>query len=153
MGSPERTIIEQLKTTLAEISTGDGYNYSLDGADQVHVGGTFLPDRLPSLYIFADETQSQIVQGRTALNSFTRTQLVTIEMWIGTNSTDPGEVHLAPLDAQHDIMRKLELDRSINGLVDDIIMNCDRIYAVKDLPGVTVARVNLTLRYREVAGT
>ena len=143
----------QLQTTIATITTGGGYNYDLSGDDQVHIGGTFLPDRIPSCYIFAGKTGSAMIGGRTALNSYARTQLVTIEMWIGTNSTDPAEIHLSPLDAQHDIMKVLEGDRTINGNVDDIIMDADRIYSVPEIPGVTVAVVELTLTYREVAGS
>ena len=53
MGSPERTIMNQIKTTLATITTGGGYNYDLSGDDQVQIGGKFIPDRIPAAYIFA----------------------------------------------------------------------------------------------------
>ena len=152
MGSPERTILTQLKSTLATVTTSGGYNYDLSGADQVHIGGTFLPDRVPSAYIFAGTTTSALIPGRTALNSYGRTQLVTVEMWIGNNSTDPAESHLSALDAQHDLMMVIESDRTIGGNVDDVIINAERSYSVAEMPGVTVAILELTLRYREVGG-
>ena len=152
MGSPERTIMNQIKTTLATITTGGGYNYELSGDDQVQIGGKFLPDRIPAAYIFAGETSSALNAGRTALNSYSRTQPVTIEMWIGSNSTDPAEQHLAPLDAQNDVMKILESDRTLNGNVDDLIINANRADEVPELPGVALVVFTVTLTYREVAG-
>lgn len=152
MGSPERTIMNRLKTVIAGITTDGGYNYDLSGDDQVLIGGTFLPSRLPSVYLFGEDTNSSIQAGRTALNSYQRQQLVRIEMWVGHNSTDPAEIHLAPFDAQHDLMKAIELDPTLDGNVDSVIMNAQRSSAVRDMPGVAVAVVTLTIAYREVRG-
>jgi hypothetical protein len=154
MGSKERQILGAIKSQIEAVNGTGTYTFDLSGSDQVLLGATMIPDRLPSAYIYALSLSSQITPGRTVLRNYDRTFQVQIEAWVNATSDAVGEQMLRALDMQDDILKAIESDRSLGGEVDDVILNA-QTYDGEALqrPGLGCAVIVCTCTYREVGGT
>jgi len=75
-------------------------------------------------------------------------------MWVGCNSADSEDIHLATLDAQNDVMLALEADRTLAGAIDDLEVNGTTYDGEAfDSPGLGVAVLQLRMLYSETAGS
>lgn len=154
MGSKERLILGAIKSQLEGIDATGTYTFDLSGDDQVMVGATMMPDRIPAIYIYASATQSVISPGRTVLRNYDRTLFVQIEAWVNATTSAVGEAHLRALDIQDDVFKAVESDRTLGGEVDDVILS-GQTYDGEALqrPGLGLAVVICQCSYREVGGT
>ena len=150
----ERAILNQIKTQLADIDATGSYTHDLSGTDQIKIGGKFSPDRLPAAYLWSISTTTSQTPGRTLLSKYSRTMTAQIEMWVGCNSADSEDIHLATLDAQNDVMLALEADRTLAGAIDDLEVNGTTYDGEAfDSPGLGVAVLQLRMLYSETAGS
>ena len=154
MGSKERNILGAMKSQIANIDGTGTFTFDLSGTDQVVIGATMTPDRIPAAYLYASATQSTISPGRTVLRNYDRTLLVQIEAWVTATTDAPGESHLRALDIQDDLFKAIESDRTLGGQVDDVILS-GQTYDGEALqrPGLGLAVVICQCSYREVGGT
>ena len=149
----ERSILERIKAVLATIDGTGSYTFDLSGTDQVFIGALFLPHRIPSAHIYGGNLGSAQVGGTTLLTGYDRTMRVRIECWVGINSTDGAEIHLAPLDAYNDIRLVLENDRTLNSNVHDLIVSVTTVEpSDPEFPGLGLAILDVDITYRQTAG-
>jgi hypothetical protein len=150
--STEVDIIERIKADLEGV-TGSGYAYDLSGSDQVVVGETFAPHRVPGVYIFPGQVRSGQSAGKTLLTSYDRTFNLQIEGWVAPTTDTPGEALKAALNLGSDVMKALENDRSLNTNVHDVEMSMIGFEgAALQRPGLGAVVVECVITYRETAG-
>ena len=151
----ERTILNQIKTQIANVGTGPAgtYAHDLRGDDQVVIGESFAPHRLPGCYIYPNGVTTAQTAGRTVLRNYDRTMSVQIEAWTAATSSAPGTALLDALDLQDDIMRALESDRSLGGNVRDLEISASAFDGHElDRPGLGLAVLVCSIDYTETAG-
>ena len=149
----ERSILERIKNRIETVNGSGSFAYDLSGADQVKIGAKFSGDRLPSAYVYATGITTEQVAGRTTLVNYDRPMSVNVELFVGANSADPGEVHLVGIDAASDIMIALENDRSLNGNANDLEIAMSTFDGEEfDMPGIAVVVCQMQITYSETAG-
>lgn len=149
----ERSILERIKTTIATVNGAGSYTYDFSSTDQVKIGAKYSGDRLPSAYIYSTGITTEQASGRTTLTSYDRVMSVNVELFVGANSADPGEVHLVGMDAASDIMIALENDRTLNGNALDLELVMQSFDGEEfDLPGIAIVVLQMSITYRETAG-
>lgn len=155
MGSTERSLLERVKADLAAIDGTGSYNYDFTPTDAV-ILGTEQPGtapRSPGIYIFPMSISTNQTTGRTPMNRFDRVMIVQVDVWVPRTTEAPGNAMLAAVDAQSDVMRALENDRSLNSLAHDIEIDASAYDGLEvELPGYGVATLRMTIMYSEVAG-
>lgn len=150
--SVEVDIIERVQTDLQGI-TGGGYTYDLSGSDQVVVGETFAPHRVPGVYVFPGSIRSSQSAGTTLLTAYDRTMTVQIEGWVAPTTDTPGAALLAALNLGSDMMKALENDRTLNDNVHDVEMSMISFDGAElQRPGLGAVVVECVITYRETAG-
>ena len=153
MGSRERDILAAIKSQLEGVDGTGTYTFDLSTGDQVLIGATMIPDRIPAAYLYATATQSAITPGRTVLRNYDRTLVVQIEAWVNATTSTPGADHLRALDMQDDIFKAVESDRTLGGNVDDVILS-GQTYDGEALqrPGLGLAVIICQCSYRDIGG-
>ena len=149
----ERTILNQIKTQIGNVNGSGSYTADLSGSDQVCIGESFSPHRLPGVYIYPNGITTTQAAGRTVLTRFDRTMTVQIEAWTAATSSAPGTALLDALDLQDDIMRALESDRSLGGNVRDIEIAANSYDGHElDRPSLGLCVLVCSISYTEVSG-
>ena len=149
----ERTILNQIKTQIATVNGSGSYTADLSGSDQVVIGETFAPHRLPGCYIYPNGITTTQAAGRTVLPRYDRNMSVQIEAWTAATSSAPGTALLDALDLQDDIMRALESDRSLGGNVRDLEISASAFDGHElDRPGLGLAVLICSIDYTEPGG-
>ena len=149
----ERTILNQIKTQIGNVNGSGSYSADLSGSDQVCIGESFAPHRLPGCYIYPNGINTSQAAGRTVLTRYDRTMSVQIEAWTAATSSAPGTALLDALDLQDDIMRALEADRSLGGNVRDIEISASAFDGHElDRPGLGLCVLVCSISYTEVSG-
>ena len=153
MSSARRAILEAVVTAVKTATVAGGYNYDLDddsGTPRVSVGNLFPPLLYPSVQVLPEGRPSET---GPELTGWTRRQSYTLIGWVQGDGTPSGAMYAAA-DLADDIERTLEADRSLGGLVDDVILS-DSYFAgeeidagLSDVGGVVTS---LTATYRERA--
>ena len=155
MASTERSILERIKVDLAAINGSGSYNYDFSATDSVVLGTeppTVAP-RAPGIYVFTINLNSSRQSGKTPLNSYTREFFVQLDVWVPRTSESNENAMLAAVDAQSDVMRALENDPTLNGLVHDLELNGVTYDGESiQLPGYGVATLRLRIEYHERRG-
>ena len=149
----ERTILNQIKTQIGNVNGSGSFSADLSGADQVVIGESFSPHRVPGAYIYPNGITTTQAAGRTVLTRFDRTMTVQIEAWTAATSSAPGTALLDALDLQDDIMRALESDRSLGGNVRDIEIEATSFDGHElDRPSLGLCVLVCSISYTEVSG-
>ena len=144
----ERTILNRIKTQISNVNGSGSYTADLSGSDQVVIGESFAPHRLPGCYIYPDGITTAQTAGRTVLSRYDRTMSVQIEAWTAATSSAPGTALL-----QDDIMRALESDRSLGGNVRDLEISASAFDGGElDRTGLGLAVLVCSPSYTETAG-
>jgi len=155
--STARSIIENIKSQIATNVNGAGsYTYDLTGTDQVVIGESFQPHRVPGAYVFFGGGSTAQTAGTTVLTRYDRTMLCQVEGWVPSDSAAPGEAALDALDLCDDIMRAIETDRTL-GLLSSGVRDVEIAYNAVDgqeldRPGLGLCILQVTVRYVEKAG-
>jgi|21_taG_2_1085346.scaffolds.fasta_scaffold00229_15 hypothetical protein len=154
MSSTEQSILSRVKTDLVAIDGSGSYNYDFSGADQVSLALAIDPLRVPGVYISPLTTSTSQNAGRTPMNRYDREMVLQIDVFVPTTSSAPGTAILAALDAQSDIMRAIENDRSLGGLVHDVAIDASAYDGAElDRPRMGVSTLRLKINYSEIAGS
>jgi hypothetical protein len=149
--SRETDILDRIKADLQGI-TGSGFTYDLSGDDRVVIGQTFQSHRVPGAYIFPGAVRSTQTAA-TVLSRYDRQFLVQIEGWVPAINDTPGTAVAAALNLGSDIMKALESDRSLNGLVHDVQLDLLSFDGAElQRPNMGAVVVQLTITYSETAG-
>ena len=149
----ERAIMLRVQDQIQNCNGSGSYTYDLSGSDQVCIGESFAPTRVPGVYIFANGVTTAQTAGRTVLTRYDREMKIQIEAWVGATSAAPGIALLDAMDLQDDIMRALESDRSLDGNARDVEIEATAYDGAEmDRPGMGMAVLILTVRYTETAG-
>ena len=149
----ERTILNQIKTQIANVNGSGSYTADLSGTDQVVIGESFAPHRLPGCYIYPNGVTTTQAAGRTVLTRDDRTMSGQVEAGTPATASAPGTALLDAMDLQDDIMRALEADRSLGGNVRDIEIAASSFDGHElDRPSLGLAVLVLTIEYTETAG-
>ncbi len=123
----ERTILNQIKTQIANVNGSGSYSANLSGDDQCVIGESFAPHRLPGCYIYPNGINTTQAAGRTVLTRYDRTMSVQIEA--------------------------LEADRSLGGNVRDIEIAANSYDGHElDRPGLGLCVLVCSISYTEVSG-
>ena len=150
--STETDIIERIQTDLQGV-TGSGYTYDLSGSDQVVIGESFAPHRVPGVYVFPGSIKSSQGPG-TVLSRYDRQMLVQIEGWVAPTTDTPGTALKGALNLGSDIMKAIENDRTLNANVRDVQMDMISFDGSElQRPGLGAVVVQLTVTYSETAGS
>ena len=154
MGSTEVNILNQVKSNLQGIS-GGAYNYDFSATDRVIVGQDQEPVRVPCLYIHPISISTSQPAGRVNLKSYLREFRVQIDAFVPSTSSAPGTGLYAALNAGSDVMKALELDRSLGSVgVRDIEIEMSAWDGHElDRPGIGICSMQLRIMYSEVGGT
>lgn len=154
MGSTESDILDRIVTNLSGINGTGSYDYDLSGSDQVQIGMTAEPARVPAAYIFPITLNTSQTKGRTPLRRYDRTLKVQIDVYVPATGSAPGNAIKAALNAQDDVMLALELDRSLGSTgVHDIEIEASAYDGAElNRPGLGVATLLLTVIYSETGG-
>ena len=153
MASKEQSILSRVKTDLAAIDGSGSYNYDFSAADQVSLAAAIDPLRVPGIYIAPLTTSTSQNAGRTPMNRYDREMVLQVDVFVPTTSAVPGTAILAAIDAQSDVMRALENDRSLNGLAHDLEIDGSAYDGAElDLPRMGVSTLRVRIKYSEVAG-
>ncbi len=154
MGSARRSILEGVVTAIKAATVAGGYNYDLDddsGTPRVYVGNTYPPNVYPAVMVLPEGRPSETGPELTA---YTRRQSYTLIGWVQGDGSTSGAMYAAA-DLADDIEKTLEADRSLGGLVDDLILS-DSYFSgeevdasLTDIGGVVCS---LQVRYRERGG-
>ena len=154
MGSTERDILQRVKTDLAGI-TGDSYNYDFSAADRVVLGSDQEPIRVPCAYVNPLNVTTNQTAGKTRLRNYDREFSLQIDVFVPSTSSEPGNAVLAALDAQSDVMKALENDRSLGSVgVRDLEVRASAYDGAElDLPSIGVASLVVRVIYSERAGS
>ena len=151
----ERDILNQIKTQIANVGSlpAGTYTHDLRGEDQVVIGESFSPGRIPCAYIYPNGVTTTQAAGTTVLTRYDRNMSVQVEAWCAATSSAPGTALLDALDLQDDIMRALEADRSLGGYVRDIEISASSFDGHElDRPSLGLAVLVLSIDYTETAG-
>ena len=149
----ERTILNQIKTQIGNVNGSGSFTSDLPGSDQVVIGESFAPGRIPCAYIYPNGVTTTQAAGTTVLTRYDRTMSVQVEAWCAATSSAPGTALLDALDLQDDIMRALEADRSLGGNVRDIEISASSFDGHElDRPSLGLAVLVLSIDYTETAG-
>ena len=149
----ERTILNQIKTQIATVNGSGSFTADLSGSDQVVIGESFSPGRIPCAYIYPNGITTTQAAGRTVLTRYDRNMSVQIEAWTAATSSAPGTALLDALDLQDDIMRALESDRSLGGNVRDLEISASAFDGHElDRPGLGLAVLICSIDYTETGG-
>ena len=155
MASTERSILERIKVDLAAIDGTGSYNFDFSATDAVVLGtepATAAP-RAPGIYVFTINTNSSRIKGKTPLNSYTREFYVQLDVWVPRTTESNANAMLAALDAQSDVMRALENDPTLGGVVNDLELNGVTYDGEAiQLPGYGVATLRVKVEYNEKRG-
>ena len=155
MGSTERSILERIRTDCATIDGSGSYNYDFSADDAVILGtepiGT--QPRAPGIYIFPINLNSSRQKGKTPLNSYTRDYMVQVDVWGPRTTETAANAMLAAVDAQSDVMRVLENDPTLGGVVHDLEINAASYDGESiQMPGYGVVTLRVTVEYNEKRG-
>ena len=149
----ERTIVTQVKTQLANVNGAGGYANDLSGSDQIVIGESFSPHRLPGAYVYVNTVKTTQTAGRTVLTRYDRQMDLQIEAWCASTSSAAGTTILDALDLQNDIMKALETDRSLGGNVRDVQIEASAYDGQElDRPSLGLAVLTVSVFYTETAG-
>ena len=151
--STERTILTAIKTQIQNVNGSGSYTFNLSGADQVVLGESFQPHRVPGCYVYFLNVSTAQTGGTTRLNAYDRTMTCQVEGWVAAENSTPGNAALEAVDLMDDIMRALEADRSLGGNVRDIEISASSLDGQElDRPGLGLCILQLVVRYTETAG-
>lgn len=151
--SKERTILAAIKTQIQNVNGSGSYTFDLSGADQVVLGESFQPHRVPGCYVYFLNVSTAQTAGTTALTRYDRTMTCQIEGWVAAENSTPGNAALEAVDLMDDIMRALEADRSLDNNVRDIEISASSLDGQElDRPGLGLCILQLIVRYTETAG-
>lgn len=149
----ERTIVNQVKTQIANVNGSGSYTHDLSGSDQVVIGEAFSPHRLPGAYVYVNGIKTQQTARRTVLTRYDRQMEIQIEAWCAATNSSAGTTILDALDLTDDIMRALETDRTLSNNVRDIEIEASAYDGQElDRPSLGLAVLTLTVLYTETAG-
>ena len=155
MGSRERDILSRLKTVCSSIDGTGSYNYDFSDTDAVLIGhepATVAP-RAPGVYIYPGPLGSSRKPQRTPLNSFSRLFKVQLDVWVPRTAGTAENACLAIVDAQSDVMRALENDPELNGLVHDLEIDAQTYDGdAIQLQGYGVVTLLVKIEYNEKRG-
>ena len=153
MASKEQSILNRIKTDLSGIDGSGSYNYDFSAADRVTLAMAIEPLRVPGIYVAPLTTTTSQTAGRTPMNRYDREMVIQVDVFVPTTSSAPGTAILAALDAQSDVMRAMENDRRLNGLVHDLEIDASAYDGAElDRPRMGVSTLRLRVKYSEVAG-
>ena len=156
MGSTERSILERVKTDCVAVDGSGAYNYDFSATDSVIIGiePAGVAPRAPGVYIYPVSVASSRQKGKTPLNSFSRVFVVQLDVWVPKTSLTAESAILAALNAQSDVMRALENDPTLNGLVHDVEIDASAYDGEAiQVPGYGVSSLRLKVEYHEKRGT
>ena len=149
----ERTILSAIQTQIQGVNGSGSYTFNLSGGDQVVLGESFQPHRVPGCYVYFLGLSTAQTPGTPALTRYDRTMTVQLEAWCAAESSAPGNAALEAVDLMDDIMRALESDRSLGGNVRDIEISASSVDGQElDRPGLGLCIMQLLIRYTETAG-
>ena len=156
MASTERSILERIQTDLEAIDGTGSYNYDFSATDAVVLGtepvGT--APRAPGIYVFPLNTRSSRIKGKTPLNSYSREFHIQIDGWVPRTTESTSNAMISAVDAQSDIMRALENDPTLGGVVHDLELDAATSDGeVLQLPGYGVVTLRMRVEYAEKRGT
>ena len=153
MAATARTALSNIKTRIAGITTGGGFHYSLDGADQVVIASPIHPERVPAVYLDVQSVTSALAEGKTHLNAYTRTVVYGFLGFVASNTDSPSDRTLAAMDLLDDITARLEGDRGLSNTVFDLVVVGTAFDgAAEDLPSLGVVAGTITIWWRTAAG-
>jgi hypothetical protein len=155
MGSTERSILARIKTDIEGIDGSGSYNYDLSSADAVVMGAepVGVAPRAPGAYLFPVDVSSSRKQGKTPLNRYSRVFVVQVDVWVPRTAGTAESAILAAVDAQSDVMRALENDPTLNGLVHDLEIDAAAYDGeALQVPGYGVVALRVRVEYSEVRG-
>lgn len=145
----EWSILEAVRTAIAAVTTGGGYNNTLSGTDQVVVGeAPFAPDLLPFAAVAFGGNRTE---HGPRLGQYKPTTMVVIGAMTAYTADTPSSRTRAALQLAYDIRSALESDRTLGGLVLDLIVTSETDLA-GDEPEMDAqyARIVLTVEvYRQ----
>jgi len=151
----ERSILEAVVSALKTIDGTGSFTYDLSGDDQVLVGRGSRPARVPAAFVAVEGLDTAQVPGQTPLTRYDRTLTLTVVAFAQASDDKPGSVHAASLDLQDDVMRALEADRSLGGLVYDLEI-VSQLYDGAELDarasGLGIVALAVRCRYAETGG-
>ena len=151
--STERTILTAIQTQIQNVNGSGSYTFNLSGADQVVLGESFQPHRVPGCYVYFLNVSTAQTGGSTRLNAYDRTMTCQVEAWVAAENSTPGNAALEAVDLMDDIMRALEADRSLDGNARDIEISASSLDGQElDRPGLGLCILQLVVRYTETAG-
>lgn len=151
--SKERTILAAIKTQIQNVNGSGSYTFDLSGADQVVLGESFQPHRVPGCYVYFLNVSTAQTAAVTVLTRYDRTMTCQIEGWVAAENSTPGNAALEAVDLMDDIMRALEADRSLDSNVRDIEISASSLDGQElDRPGLGLCILQLIVRYTETAG-
>jgi hypothetical protein len=151
--SKERTILAAIRTQIQNVNGSGSYTFDLSGADQVVLGESFQPHRVPGCYVYFLNVSTAQTAGTTVLTRYDRTMTCQIEGWVAAENSTPGNAALEAVDLMDDIMRALEADRSLDNNVRDIEISASSLDGQElDRPGLGLCILQLIVRYTETAG-
>ena len=94
----ERDILNQIKTQIGNVNGSGSFTSDLSGSDQVVIGESFAPGRIPCAYIYPNGVTTTQAAGTTVLTRYDRTMSVQVEAWCAATSSAPGTALLDALD-------------------------------------------------------
>ena len=155
MASTEKTILERVKTQLAAIDGGSGYNYDFSTADAVVIGTMHVgtAPRAPGVYLYPLNIQSTRNAGRTLLRNYDREMTIQIDVFVPRTNEGSDNAVLAALDAVSDVMKVLENDPTVNGVARDVELDVSAYDGEQiALPGYGIGTIQMHIEYTEVRG-
>ncbi len=151
--STERTILAAIQTQIQNVNGSGSYTFNLSGTDQVVLGESFQPHRVPGCYVYFLNVTTAQTPGTTRLTAYDRTMNVQVEGWCAAENSTPGNAALEAVDLMDDIMRALEADRSLGGSARDIEISASSLDGQElDRPGLGMCILSVVVRYTERAG-
>ena len=152
MASVLRQQLAAVKTALHTIDGTGSFTYDLSGTDSVAYGIQLFPDIVPRVQIASlSETSTHGIP----LGFYERTASISLFGYVGADSDEAGSRLLNATDLLNDMMLAIEADRTLGGLVLDVIFtNTVAMDGLEmDLPTLGLAEVVLQTRYTTKTGT
>lgn len=151
MSSHARQVIEQIATQIATVNGSAPYSFDLSGTGKVVVGQGLVPSRVPSVGVYP---VSFTAEHGPELGRFTRKMTIGLLGIVAGTTSTPSDRALRAFDLLDDVVVALESDRSLNGLVLDLIVSkVDVTGDENDLPTMGAFVAQLEVYWRASSGT
>lgn len=151
MASNARAVLTQIQTQIASVNGSAPYTFDLSDTGRVVVGQGLVPNRVPSVGIYP---VSFTAEHGPELGRFTRKMTVGLLGIVAGTTSTPSDRALRAFDLLDDVVVALESDRSLNGLVLDLIVSkVDVTGDESDLPTMGAFVAQLEVYWRASSGT